>query len=50
MIPVAYQVAEIVTLVRDATGATEAGMAELRGVEAVVNMNSTEPCLWWPVN
>ena len=45
MIPVAYQVAEMVTLARGATGARVARMAELRGVEAVVNMNSTEPCL-----
>jgi hypothetical protein len=40
-------VAEMVTLARDATGATEAGMAEVRGVVADVNMDSTEPCRRW---
>jgi hypothetical protein len=34
----------MVTLARDATGATEAGMAEVRGVEADVIMVTTEPC------
>jgi hypothetical protein len=31
-------------LARDATGATEAGMAEVREVVTDVNMDTTEPC------
>ncbi len=44
VVPVAYQVAELVTLAREVTGEMTAAMAEERGVEADVNMDSTEPC------
>ncbi len=43
----AYQVAEMVTLARFATGATMAGMAVEREAETDVNMASTEACEEW---
>lgn len=48
VVPVAYQVAEMVTSAREATGATVAAMAEVRSVEPVVNMVTTEPRRRWP--
>ena len=43
-VPVAYQMAEMVTSARAATGAVAAVIAEERIVVAGVNMASTEPC------